>query len=829
MKRQRLIVFLLVICMCVPICTPMLVFAKSAILPPSGVKVEFGFSGWPGALPESLRVWWQPSETDGITSYNIYKVITGEDGITEYVKVGGTNNTSCYIEGNIFGYHSFAVTSVMPDGQESDYSEIATGGFFDHLRVRDTGATSSNISIEWNDSPVFQDADSYEILYRVDDYEFWQYYDDYDNKKEIQYEIIGGIDGNTKSYTISGLQPDTEYVIMVRAYSNGEILDCSDFFQAKTESGFDEAILPPTDVKVEFGLLGWPGAIPESLWVRWKPSETDGITSYNIYEVITGEDGITEYVKVGGTNYTNSYIEGDIFGYHSFAVTSVMPDGRESDYSEIATGGLFYKLEVRDTGTTSSNISIEWDDSPAFQDADGYEIWYRVDDYEYWQYYNDFHNKKEIQYEIIGGIDGNTKSYTISGLQPDTEYVIMVRTYSNGEILDYSDFFQAKTEGSFYEVIMPPTGVKVDFILLGWPGLIPESLRVQWQPSETDGIASYNIYEVITGEDGITEYVKVGSTNETNCYIDGRFSGYHSFAVTSVMPDGRESDYSEIAAGGMFYHLRVRNTGATSSSISIEWDSPEFQDADGYEILYRVDDYEYWQYYGDYYGEKKIQYKKIGDIDGNTKNYTINGLQPDTEYIIMVLAYSNGKILDCSDFLRAKTMSGFVENKINISRASIAIEKTVYNGKVQKPKVTVKYNGKKLSLNKDFTVTYKNSKNVGKAKATITGIGNYTGTKSIGFTILPKANKVSKLTYKKAGKLVVKISKSKGVKGYEISYATNKKFTSARKKKTTGTSVTLKSIKKNKTYYVRVRAYAKIDGKTVYSSYSPVESIKIRK
>lgn len=91
----------------------------------------------------------------------------------------------------------------------------------------------------------------------------------------------------------------------------------------------------------------------------------------------------------------------------------------------------------------------------------------------------------------------------------------------------------------------------------------------------------------------------------------------------------------------------------------------------------------------------------------------------------------------------------------------------------------------------------------------------------------PKASKISKAVNKKGRKLAVKFRKSSGASGYEVFYATNRKFKSARKVRTSKTSVTLKKLKKG-IYYVRVRAYKK--GKPMlYSAYSKVKKIKITK
>ena len=101
--------------------------------------------------------------------------------------------------------------------------------------------------------------------------------------------------------------------------------------------------------------------------------------------------------------------------------------------------------------------------------------------------------------------------------------------------------------------------------------------------------------------------------------------------------------------------------------------------------------------------------------------------------------------------------------------------------------------------------------------------------RTVKFNILPKKNKVSKLTNKSGRKLAVKFSKSVGAKGYIVYYATNQTFKSAKKIKTTKTTCTLKGLKKGKTYYIRVRAYAKAGGKTVYSDYSKTVKKKIKK
>ena len=64
-----------------------------------------------------------------------------------------------------------------------------------------------------------------------------------------------------------------------------------------------------------------------------------------------------------------------------------------------------------------------------------------------------------------------------------------------------------------------------------------------------------------------------------------------------------------------------------------------------------------------------------------------------------------------------------------------AIPDQTYTGSALTPAVEVKFNGTTLELGKDYTVTYADNTDVGEATVTITGIGNFTGTKTANFEI----------------------------------------------------------------------------------------------
>ncbi|MBQ9004663.1 MAG: BspA family leucine-rich repeat surface protein [Eggerthellaceae bacterium] len=84
----------------------------------------------------------------------------------------------------------------------------------------------------------------------------------------------------------------------------------------------------------------------------------------------------------------------------------------------------------------------------------------------------------------------------------------------------------------------------------------------------------------------------------------------------------------------------------------------------------------------------------------------------------------------------------FTIKPISISKATFKLVKTTlaYTGKALKPKVKkAKLASTMLKKGSDFTVTYTGAKDIGKAKATISGKGNYTGSKKLTYTVKPSA------------------------------------------------------------------------------------------
>ena len=215
----------------------------------------------------------------------------------------------------------------------------------------------------------------------------------------------------------------------------------------------------------------------------------------------------------------------------------------------------------------------------------------------------------------------------------------------------------------------------------------------------------------------------------------------------------------------------------------------------------------------------------------------LNGkaLKNGTDYIV---SYSNNtKVGTATVKITGKgnytgSISKTFKIKNNFKKATISgISNKSYTGKNITQSITVKYNGKTLKNGTDYTVSYSNNKSIGTATVKIAGKGSYTGTITKTFKINPAKQAIQKLTAKSKAFFVDWAQKGSAT-GYEIQYATNSKFTSAKKVTITNNKTdktTISKLSGNKKYYVRVRSYTKVKGTKYYGAWSASKSVTTKK
>lgn len=260
--------------------------------------------------------------------------------------------------------------------------------------------------------------------------------------------------------------------------------------------------------------------------------------------------------------------------------------------------------------------------------------------------------------------------------------------------------------------------------------------------------------------------------------------------------------------------------------------------------------------------EEQKETNEISDLAfGKIKNqaYTGKAIKPGiqikdgseilSENVDYELSYQNNvnagtatvKIIGIGNYTgTVKKTFTITPQEINEQDVSLSKKSYPYNGKSQKPSVTVKSNqGNILKNGMDYTVSYeKGRKNVGKYKVSIKLKGNYTGTLIKTFTITPKATSISRMASKKKGFIVKWKKQTIQTTGYQLQYSTSSKFAKKNTKaltlkKNRITSRTVTKLKAGKKYYVRVRAYknVKVNGKTskIYSDWSKAKKVTTRK
>lgn len=220
-------------------------------------------------------------------------------------------------------------------------------------------------------------------------------------------------------------------------------------------------------------------------------------------------------------------------------------------------------------------------------------------------------------------------------------------------------------------------------------------------------------------------------------------------------------------------------------------------------------------------------YSVVYDDDGNEKEVYLDinlRIRADGSLQVIQSPFSMLKAGDILTLPSSDKQSADV--KITLSKT-----KVTGNGKAQKPKVTVKYDGKKLS-SKYYSVSYSSNKYPGLATVTVKGKGTYKNKISatkLNFVITPAKMKAPTV---KVGKASLKVSCKALIKvdGYEVQISTKKKFNSDVQKYTTTSSKTksITGLKSKKTYYVRTRAYKTINGTKYYGSWSSAKKVKTK-
>ena len=252
-------------------------------------------------------------------------------------------------------------------------------------------------------------------------------------------------------------------------------------------------------------------------------------------------------------------------------------------------------------------------------------------------------------------------------------------------------------------------------------------------------------------------------------------------------------------------------------------------------------------------GEKFSGYAIMGGGDvtfSNCDNLELNGIGGTCCAVYDLIIKGNNYISDPSSSKISKAQNGvqYLSDKsgkelkhavvsyrrLTDSSCTISVPNRVYTGSRITP-VVVKWKGNKLAKDTSYTVTYTNNLNVGKAKVVIKGKGNYKGTVTKTFKILPKGTTLlAPQPVSKGAKIRWNAQKTRMsrtyITGYQIDIAKDSKFTKGKvTQKISGpssVSTTVTGLTGGSTYYARIRTYKVVNGITYYSPWSAVKTFR---
>lgn len=496
----------------------------------------------------------------------------------------------------------------------------------------------SSIRVEWQ--PPTSGA---EVLgYRIN-------YQEAGNEEATTVEVRA----NVYSQVIHNLKPDTEYYIWVVGFSAAGDGRRSQILSVTMESEGSTQLGPPADLQVS--LLD-----DESVLLQWStPEGAEGILGYRLYYQPVGSTDVSS-LEVGpdvgshpirglepGVDYVvwivaftqegeglrsakmNVRIDRQVIGGSTYPGEEdriniipgvVVPDpssgsgpDQEDRYALLGLPGAPENVQVARVDATT--MRVQWMPPTSGGQVAGYRIYYQGPDDD---------ESRSID------TPPSARTQTITGLASGVDYNIWVLAFSPAGVGPQSNSLTIRT---YPQGPVPRAPADVQMAVVN-----PSTVRLNWEPPTalSGPILGYRIFynPILTNMLNVRE---VGPTVTQYDLMDlDPYLGYNIWVLAftearegqrslSIMLPPRAQRGSSV--GGSASPREVTFTALTPNSIKIQWEKPtdSVDVIDGYGILYRSA------------GEDQTQTIEVG-VDES--EYTLTGLEPNTEYILQLLAFT---------------------------------------------------------------------------------------------------------------------------------------------------------------------------------------------
>ncbi|KAM3720689.1 Netrin receptor [Dirofilaria immitis] len=385
------------------------------------------------------------------------------------------------------------------------------------------------------------------------------------------------MNSSATSFTITPLQPNTTYVFRLAAENEaGMGKSSARIFVTTTE---EKAV--PGKVKNLHGIA----LSPETVEVSWEPPGGNGPepVQYKLFYIQKDHEPNEKetQIVVKKTSYTLRGMEKYVEYIIRVEAEGVNGAGLSSEPIIVRTLSDLPSLppsDVRAEAFSTTSIHVQWIPLPV-ENRNGVLTGYRI------KYKTKLRGSKGNTLVV----DGNNSSYTISGLEPGTQYMLRVAAVNQNGSGPYSDWFHVDTpledkdEG---QVAGPPLSLKVqpfvDSIQLSWLPPRDDSVMIRgyligWGINIPDvdqvkvpaSLRLYTINGLRPGRDyviSLRAYNMIG--NGFPIYETVRTLSPDSKSIASGQQNSKDLGRNETPIG-------VRALTLSSSSIRVTWIDPE--------------------------------------------------------------------------------------------------------------------------------------------------------------------------------------------------------------------------------------------------------------
>ncbi|BFZ17029.1 hypothetical protein BsWGS_20067 [Bradybaena similaris] len=568
--------------------------------------------------PNVILVKWDaPQEADSIKSYELYfndshfrqnGRVSIDPPVQNYRLINLTPDTIYHIQ--------VSAKSLRGEGPRTQTVQVHTPSFIPNepRKVKVEAINSTSLLVEW-EPPVPKEQNGIIRGYQVHYIEVNGNDEPMPGAKEQSYDTH---DSTKTEAIITGLKPDTRYVVHVVAYTRkGDGVRS----RQKVLSTKGAVPSPPRNLQVDLVQND-----PPTVKVTWqRPVETHG--DIKNYKIVWGPRGERYEEKILNSDIysyvTNSLDKGTTYEFRVSAKNTV-------DYGERAVAGITTPdgapsgapQNFTATGLTETSVRLTWD-LPARNLRNGEVVMYQIA----------YHKLSDpINEEDLNSTD---TFVDLVGLDMNTDYIFKIKAYTSRGAGPWSNKLHFRTFG---RMPPPPTNVKVrrtsdttievrwdepDYPVSGYKifyNMFASPAMYVWQQIET---GPYTVAD-ITGLDPFTVYaVRVQAKS-----VDGRYGNLSDVITTHVHEVQREDAVQ-----------RFRVTQRLTNQVKLSWDKPKRDD-----VLSYVLRYEGMKTYREDGELKHIsQEAQEVKISGQQTTYTVVNLKPKMKFEFNITAiFRNG-------------------------------------------------------------------------------------------------------------------------------------------------------------------------------------------